>query len=162
MAPPSSRNLLLSLLSVLLALTGLWFVGAGAWLISLGGSFYYVPAGVVLLLVAAMLWQRRAGALWLYALFFLATLLWSLWEAGLDWWPLAARTDLFFLIGLAMLTPWLVRGLRHAPSPEIREPDEHLRPGWHGGRSGLAIVLTLYASVAVATWVVDPGAPRAC
>jgi len=158
MTPPSSRHFFLSLLSVLLALAGLWFVGGGAWLMALGGSVYYVPAGLVLLAVAVLMWRQSAGALWLYALFFLATLMWSLWESGLAWWPLAARTDVFFLIGLAMLTPWVVRGLRHDPPPEIREPDEHLHPGWHGGRSGLAVVLTLYVSVAVATWVTEPSA----
>ena len=161
MTPPTAtRSLLLSLLSVLLALTGLWFVGGGAWLLSLGGSLYYVVAGVVLLVVAVLVWNRHAGALWLYATFFFATLLWSMWETGLAWWPLAARTDVFFLFGLALITPWVVRRLRHNPSPEIREPDEHLNPGWHSGRSALAVVLTLYVSVAVATWMVDPTAVK--
>lgn len=160
MTPPATRSLLLSLLSVLLALTGLWFFGGGAWLLSLGGSLYYVVAGLVLLVVAVQVWNRHAGALWLYATFFFATLLWSMWETGLAWWPLAARTDVFFLFGLALITPWVGRRLRHNPSPEIREPDEHLFPGWHSGRSALAVVLTLYVSVALATWLVDPTAVK--
>ncbi len=46
-----------------------------------------------------LLW-RHAAALWLYALLCLATLRWSVWEAGLDWWQLAPRLDLFVVRGL--------------------------------------------------------------
>jgi quinoprotein glucose dehydrogenase len=56
-----------------------------------------------MLVTAHLLWRRHAAALWLYALLTLATLAWSGWEAGLDWWPLAARGDVIFLRGLALL-----------------------------------------------------------
>lgn len=146
----------LSALSALLALMGLGFLGGGAWLATLHGSFYYVLAGLALLAVAVLTWQARPAALWLYAVFFLATLAWSLWEAGLAWWPLAARTDVFFLLGLLMITPWVVRRLRHKPSSGTREPDERPRLRWAGGRAAVAGALVLYAGVAVTTWLVDP------
>jgi quinoprotein glucose dehydrogenase len=155
-SPDHRRSRLLSAVAVLLALTGLGLLGGGAWLVALGGSFYYVLAGVALLAVAVLAWQARPAALWLYAVFFLATLAWSLWEAGLAWWPLAARTDVFFLLGLLMVTPWVVRRFRHRPSSGSREPDEPPRRRWEAGRAALAGALTLYAGVAVTTWVVDP------
>jgi quinoprotein glucose dehydrogenase len=83
----------------------------GARLFVLGGSPYYVLAALALLLAALLLWKRSALALLLYALLLAATSAWGVWEAGLDWWPLAARLDVFFVVGLLLLTPWVVRGL---------------------------------------------------
>ena len=37
----------------------------------------------------------------MYALIVLGTLVWALWEVGLDWWPLAARGGLIVVLGSA-------------------------------------------------------------
>ena len=59
--------------------------------------------------------QREAG-LWLYALILAATLVWGLWETGPDFWALAPRYDLLFLLGLWLLLPPATRGFA-APRP---------------------------------------------
>src|SRR5690606_8856127 len=84
--------------AVLNGVFGLVLLAGGAWLISLGGSWFYVVAGLLLLAVAGLLVQRRPAAIWLYALLLLLVLVWSLWEAGLDWWPIATRGDVFVLL----------------------------------------------------------------
>ena len=87
-------------------------MGGGIWLIELGGSWYYLLSGLGLLITAYFLFKRDPAALLTYAAVVTGTLVWALWEVGLDWWPLAARGDVIFLIGLLLLTPWISRALQ--------------------------------------------------
>jgi quinoprotein glucose dehydrogenase len=83
----------------LLIILGLGLAAGGAWLIQLGGSWYYLLGGLALVATGVLLALRKALALWIYAGLVLCTLVWSVWEAGLDWWPLAARGDVVFCWG---------------------------------------------------------------
>lgn len=124
--------------------------GGGAWLIALGGSVYYLAAALTLALCAGLLWRSSALVLWMYAAFFSASLLWSLWEAGLDWWPLAARLDVLFLIGALLLTPWITGTFRR-PAPNTRPASAR-----RGGGLALLLSLSAFAFVAAASWIFDP------
>lgn len=97
--------------SLILALIGLALGGGGIWLVALGGSWYYLLAGLGLLLTAWLVWRRRSAALWLYAVILLATLVWAVWEIGFDWWELAPRGGVIVLIALWLLTPWVRKRL---------------------------------------------------
>jgi quinoprotein glucose dehydrogenase len=106
-----TRHGLITLLSIVLVLLGLVLGGLGAWLASLGGSWYYVLAGVGLLVSGVLLWgNRRAGALW-FGLVFVGTLLWTWWESGSDYWRWVPRLGLIVGIGfvLSLLLPTLDR-----------------------------------------------------
>jgi quinoprotein glucose dehydrogenase len=92
--------------ALIVALTGIALCWFGGRLILVGGSAYYLPAGIVLVVTAALIWRRSTKALPLFGMFMLATLLWSLWEAGLNGWALVARLGMFAAFGLWMLTPW--------------------------------------------------------
>ena len=90
---------------LLLLITGLALALPGAYLVTLGGSLYYVIAGV-LILVSAFLVRRGSGAgIGLFWLVLLGTLVWSLWEVGLDGWALMPR--LVFLSVGALWLLWL-------------------------------------------------------
>ena len=105
------RHALVTVLSLVLMLLGLVLGGLGAWLASLGGSWYYVLAGVGLLVAGVLLWgNRRAGALWFGAVF-VGTLLWTWWESGSDYWRWVPRLGLIVGIGLvlSLLLPTLDR-----------------------------------------------------
>jgi len=105
------RHALVTVLSLVLMLLGLVLGGLGAWLASLGGSWYYVLAGVGLLVAGVLLWgNRRAGALWFGAVF-VGTLLWTGWESGSDYWRWVPRLGLIVGIGLvlSLLLPTLDR-----------------------------------------------------
>ena len=91
--------------SVIFILLGLALLVGGVWLLTLGGSFYYLVAGLVLVTVGGLLPVRRVAAQGLYAIFLVATLLWSLWESGYDWWPLATRNGWFLLLAIPLLIP---------------------------------------------------------
>ena len=100
------------LLSVLFAaLAGLYLLIGGAWLISIGGSPYYVVAGLVMLVTAALLYRRNASALGLYALLLLCTIVWAVWEAGFDFWALTPRLDVLVVFGIWLLLPFVYRTL---------------------------------------------------
>ncbi|MCI1035883.1 glucose dehydrogenase [Pseudomonas putida] len=99
------------LLAVALALFAFAMFVGGVWLIVLGGSWYYGLAGAGSLLTAVLLWQERRSAFHLFAVIWGLTVIWVLWEVGLDWWGLVPRlvamTVIFILIGL--LSPILRR-----------------------------------------------------
>lgn len=141
---------LLKTMAALLVVLGLVLIAGGAWLIVLGDTWYYALAGLAMGVAGMLLWRRRAAALWLYTLLVLGTLAWSLWEAGLDWWPMAARGDVIFVLGLILLTPWIARPLRVAPGHEGKPPARV------AGRLPLALSLALFLVVGVASWFVDP------
>ena len=86
-----------------LALIGVVLAGMGGQLLWLGGSAYYVVAGSLVLASALLVWRgdRRGG--WLYGLMYAGTLIWALWEVGLDPWQLVARLVAPAVLGLPLL-----------------------------------------------------------
>jgi quinoprotein glucose dehydrogenase len=105
------RSLVLAILAAIVALLGLVLGVGGVWLAVLGGSLYYLIAGLILIGCAVLLWQRRPAALWLYALLLVGTMIWALAEVGLDFWQLAPRGDLLVILGVVLALPWIVRRL---------------------------------------------------
>ncbi|NIF22158.1 membrane-bound PQQ-dependent dehydrogenase, glucose/quinate/shikimate family [Candidatus Pantoea multigeneris] len=101
------RSLGLRLFGLLLFLTGIILVVPGYKLLTLHGSAWYVLAGAVWAIAGILVFLRRASGLYLYTLSFIATLVWSLWESGLDGWALVPRLDLplVYLIFAVLLMP---------------------------------------------------------
>ena len=96
--------------AVLLAIVGVWLIVGGVWLLSLGGSAYYLAAGVLVLASAACVWLNRwALASGLYAGMLACTYAWALWESGLDGWALTARLVAPTVLGLGFLAPLIRR-----------------------------------------------------
>jgi quinoprotein glucose dehydrogenase len=76
----------------------------GVKLASLGGSLYYLVIGLALIVSGALTMAGRVAGLTIYYVAFLATLIWSLFEAGLDGWALVPRlVGPFILLVLAVL-----------------------------------------------------------
>jgi quinoprotein glucose dehydrogenase len=90
-------------------LAGFALACGGGWLAALGGSYFYVAAGVGVLISGGLLLAMRRSALWVFAAVLIATLFWAVYEVGLDWWPLAARGDIIYPMGVWLLTPWITR-----------------------------------------------------
>jgi membrane-bound PQQ-dependent dehydrogenase (glucose/quinate/shikimate family) len=91
------------LFTIILAAVGLMLAAGGAVLISEGGSAYYLAAGVATLATAIALFRWRGLAVMIYGGLLVATLLWSLWEVGLDGWALAPRLLGPAVLGLLLL-----------------------------------------------------------
>ena len=110
-------HILLRLFGLLLGLIGIVLAGGGLYLISLGGSWYYGIAGLLILLAAYRSFRGEAAGLYLYLAVFLGTLVWALWEAGFAFWPLVPRLVApIFLAACALLLLPLVDPARGRPA----------------------------------------------
>ena len=117
------------------------FIVGGVALLRVGGSPYFLVAGLVMLMSGWRLWQGRAsGAAW-YALALAGSAVWAVWDAGWHFWPLVSR--LFALGVLGALVALVSPGLRGAISRPL---------GW-GVAGVLAVVL---AATAVGMFVPHP------
>ncbi len=85
------RSLAVRVFAVILAAIGAVLAVGGAWLLSLGGSPYYLVAGLGLVAAGVLLVRLRLVGVWVYSAIFVATLAWALWEAGLNGWALVPR-----------------------------------------------------------------------
>ena len=91
------------------AIIGFVLLFGGIYLISLGGSWYYLVAGLWILVTAVLLKKRAALALWLFAALLVVTAVWSLWEVGSDFWALAPRLDILTFMGIWLWLPHITR-----------------------------------------------------
>lgn len=86
------------ILGIVLLATGLFFTVGGGKLISVGGSWYFLLAGLLILASAFFTFRKKVVAVWIYSLFFIATIVWALVDVGFEFWPLHSR--LMFPAGL--------------------------------------------------------------
>lgn len=149
---PVAARLPIWLLSGFFLIAGLGLIYGGIHLLLLGGSWYYLLAGISFVATGILILARRAEAAWLYALVVLATLAWSLWEAGFDWWPLAARGDIVFLAGFCLLALSLIWWIRARRTGSI----ENASIGaMRGGTIALAASLAVAAIVGIVSLFID-------
>lgn len=102
----------LKILAVFLVAVGALLGAGGAWLIALGGSAYYLAAGLGCIVSGVLIWKRRLAGIGVYAAVLAATILWAVWEVGADFWQLLPRVGGPLFVGLYMIMPWVVRPLR--------------------------------------------------
>lgn len=130
-------------LAVILVIFGLPILAGGIWLITLGGSWYYALAGLGLLLTAWFLFRQSMRAVWIYLLTFVGTLIWALWERGMDGWAQVPR----------LVAPTIILILVLSAIPA-------LRGRFAGGRAALAAaaigVVALGASGLILTSAQQP------
>ncbi|WP_052365177.1 membrane-bound PQQ-dependent dehydrogenase, glucose/quinate/shikimate family [Halotalea alkalilenta] len=96
----------------LLSLVGVALAAGGMQLVILGGSWYYLIAGVAMAVSGFLYLRRKPAGAWLYALVFVGTVLWALWEVGLSFWPLVPRLAPMLVLALiaSLLLPPLLGG----------------------------------------------------
>ncbi|HVY19842.1 MAG TPA: membrane-bound PQQ-dependent dehydrogenase, glucose/quinate/shikimate family [Bauldia sp.] len=79
-------------------------IGAGGiWLIVLGGSWYYLLAGIGLILSGALMLSGSLWGLWLYLITYVLTWVWAIWEVGFDGWALVPRVVAPTILGILLL-----------------------------------------------------------
>ncbi len=103
--------MLLVLTALLFDLIGIALVAGGGILVALGGSPYYVIAGIGFLATGILLFLKRPLAIWVYAALILGSLAWAVWEVGFDWWQLGPRGGIIVLLGLWLMLPSIRRPL---------------------------------------------------
>lgn len=91
---------------VLLSLMALCLTLLGGFLVYLGGSPYYICAGLATIAVVVFLIKRNVMAPRIYGGILALTLVWALFEAELDFLSLLPRLAAWTVLGLWFLTPW--------------------------------------------------------
>jgi quinoprotein glucose dehydrogenase len=112
----------LKLFALLLSIVGLLLIVGGANLFGIGGSPYYLLAGVGLTLSALLFWLRRQSGLWLLAFVVIGTLGWTIWETGFNIWAMLPRLDVVGITWIVALLPVVRRPLfprRHHRSERV-------------------------------------------
>lgn len=112
--PTSSRGAsgwCLLVFSLILILLGLILLAGGLWLASLGGSWYYLIAGLGLMVSGGLMARDSLTGAWLYFVVLVGTVIWALWEVGLSPWELLPRVFGYIVLGIvvAVLLPTLKR-----------------------------------------------------
>ncbi len=91
LAPATGRSWVLAGLGLLLVAIGAVLAGSGLWLVLIGGSAYYVVAGLGLVAAGILTTLRRPAGAYVYVAVYVGTVLWALWEVGLNGWGLVPR-----------------------------------------------------------------------
>ena len=131
------------LLALVVGLIGLWLFIGGIWLISLGGSPFYGIAGLLLLLTSALLFRGDQLAIPVYILAFVFTLIWAIWESGLNGWAQVPRLlGPVILLILVLLANPVLRAIRPLNWTNWRPPQ--------GATATVAIALGLLLAVPAA------------
>ncbi len=104
---------------ILLCLIAAPMILGGLQLVLLGGSFYYLLAGLLLVASAIRLWKLDPMASLIYGGLMIATVAWALLESGSNYWALAPRILPFAVLGAWFLSPWLRRSLYQGNPPPL-------------------------------------------
>ncbi|MCT4703981.1 glucose/quinate/shikimate family membrane-bound PQQ-dependent dehydrogenase [Enterobacteriaceae bacterium H20N1] len=121
--PP--RGLALALLWVLgglMALIGLAIGIGGAYLVSLGGSWYFLLMGIVMLISAVLILRKKVSGLALYALAFICSIFWAISDAGMDFWPLFSRLFTFAVLAFLAAIAWPILRAANTSAPVKKAP----------------------------------------
>ena len=108
---------------ILLTLIATPMILGGLQLVFLGGSFYYLLAGLLLLASARRLWEANPMGSLIYGGMLLATIAWALFESGTNLWALAPRILPFAGLGVWFLLPWLRNSLHDGKPPPLFSSD---------------------------------------
>lgn len=136
--------MILAALSAIFVLLGLAIGVGGVWLIALGGSWYYLLAGALIIFTGVALWRRAPAALFAYTALIVGSLFWAVWEVGFDLWALAPRGGLLVVLGILLLTLFLFR--RPIDQPGL----------WRAAGAVLGAALVAAIAVAIGAMLNDP------
>ncbi len=105
------------LVGAILAIVGLVLTIGGIWLVSDGGSPYYLLAGLGLVASGVLIFMRRHLGAVLYAIVFALTAIWAFWESS-NVWGLVPRLvgPAILLVLVSLITPFLIRRTRWTPA----------------------------------------------
>src|SRR5215475_4216898 len=132
-----------------IALIGTILALGGAQLVAVGGSWYYLFAGLALIVAGLAVAQRKLLGAWIYAGAFAVTVLWAFWEVGLNGWALVPR-----LVGPLVLLLLVILSL------PVMDANRERRRMLFGLGGFALIVIALGVAVAQANRPDSPGATR--
>lgn len=152
-----ARPWLVSVLTgIALIVVGLPIAFGGVQLFRLGGSGYYLPAGLGLVVAGILIMMRRLWGVWLYAIVYLGTILWAIAEVGVQFWPLAARIVAPTVLAAPVLLSLASMACQHPRRTLLR------RIGYGGAGAAVMLFIAFVVAAMFPHGAVygDPLAPR--
>lgn len=92
----------LAIFGVFITALGLMMLGGGVWLAVLGGSWYYLLAGIGLMVAGVLLTRGWLAGAWWFLAVFVGTLAWTIWERGADYWGYVPRLALLLVLAITL------------------------------------------------------------
>jgi membrane-bound PQQ-dependent dehydrogenase (glucose/quinate/shikimate family) len=91
---------------------GLFFTAGGLRLASTGGSLYYLISGIGLILTGYGILKKHTKVVYIYSAVIIFTILWAIWEVGLQPWGLLPRISGPSILGLYFIFPVVRKNLK--------------------------------------------------
>lgn len=135
-----------------IGLVGAMLTGGGGYLVALGGSPYYLVAGLFCLAAGILLVRGDRRGLWLYAAMLAGSCAWAVWEVGGAFWQLLPRLAGPAAVGLVLALPPFRRGLTNA--------SDRASPVVVGAVTALTGILLVATFAATPVFEVAPSATR--
>lgn len=148
-------------LGAVMVILGLPIVAGGIWLLTLGGTWYYLVAGVGLIASGILIVRHQMVGVWLYVVTWLLTIIWAYSEVQFNGWALVPRDLAPTIILIAVLLTIPALGTLTA-GPKRRRATM-------GGATAATVILVagafafhfMYVSTAVAQSMTAPTPSRA-
>ena len=125
--PWRNKSLVVVVVAAIFLLIGIVLFIGGIWLAVVGGSLYYLLAGLGLIATGALVLRGQRLGVAVYLFVYVCTVIWALWESGADPWALVPR-----LVG-----PTALLALLFLVTPLI---DQHRTPWRKAGLAALASI----------------------
>jgi quinoprotein glucose dehydrogenase len=123
-----------TILAIVMAIIGIVLTIGGAWLVALGGSLYYIIAGIAMLASAWLLFRGRLLGAWIYVGLFILTAIWGFMESSGNAWAMIP-----WLVAPLVILIWTLLVM---PTISTRER----RSGWGAAWAGIAIAVIFVAA----------------
>jgi quinate dehydrogenase (quinone) len=104
--PRGFPRILQWLLAGLMLIIGLAIGILGVKLATLGGTLYFAIMGLVMVIAAVLIFRNRRAGIALYAIAFIASIVWAIGDAGWTYWPLFSRLFAFGALALLSALVW--------------------------------------------------------
>lgn len=131
-----AKKFYLWLVATILLISGLFLTINGVRLVAVGGSWYFLLMGLVQIVSSFLLFKQNTKGAWLYALAYALTIVWALYEVGLQFWPLFSRLMVFG--GFAMLIAFAYPTLKKYETGDNK-----------AGKGGYAVGIFIFVALCV-------------
>ncbi|SVA78771.1 uncharacterized protein METZ01_LOCUS131625, partial [marine metagenome] len=91
--------------AIVIVAFGLPMIWSGAELALVGGTLYYLAAGILMTFSAVDLWRNERRGFFVFMAVLLLTLAWAVYEVGTDFWLVGSRIWLIGIIALWLSIP---------------------------------------------------------